>query len=61
MCDYYDIDQILQEDERVPCTFNTDAMNLGYLDPGHMDDDLEAGCKVGAGVARSAVPRADLH
>lgn len=46
MCDYYDIEEILYEDERVPCVFNTDAINLGYLDPGRMDDDLEEGCKV---------------
>ena len=30
--DYWNIDDILAEEELVPCTFKQDAKNLGYLD-----------------------------
>ena len=30
--DYWNIDDILAEEELVPCTFKEDAKNLGYLD-----------------------------
>lgn len=30
-CDYWNIDDILAEEEMVPCTFKSDAQNLGYL------------------------------
>ena len=46
MCDYYDIEEILYEDERIPCTFSVDAMNLGYLDPSRQEDDIASGTKV---------------
>lgn len=30
--DYWNIDDILAEEESVPCTFKIDAKGLGYLD-----------------------------
>ena len=30
--DYWNIDDILAEEELVPCTFKEDGKNLGYLD-----------------------------
>lgn len=43
---YFDIDAILVEDERVPCVFNTSAFNLGHLDPGKGDKDLQEGSRI---------------
>ena len=42
----HDIDAILAEEERVPCTFEIDAIGLGYLDASTVDDDLDQGSKV---------------
>ncbi|KAL9099028.1 MAG: hypothetical protein Q9163_005413 [Psora crenata] len=41
MGSYYDIDAILTDAEKVPCTFNLDLPGLGYLDenPG---EDIQA-------------------
>ena len=33
MADYFDLDTILAEEERIPTTFKTDAFKVGYLDP----------------------------
>ncbi|KAG6623372.1 DNA replication complex GINS protein psf3 [Phytophthora cinnamomi] len=37
---YLDIDEILAGDERVKCTFETDALDCGYLDPSCRAPDL---------------------
>lgn len=43
MDDYFDVDAILRDEERVPVEFNTQAHNLGYLDPASDSPDLEPG------------------
>lgn len=43
---YYNIDDILAEDERVTCEFLTDAVDCGYLDPSCPTADLPCGSKV---------------
>ncbi|CAM9320591.1 unnamed protein product [Hapterophycus canaliculatus] len=43
---YYDIDSILSEEVRVPCTFTLDAIGMGVLDPTTSDEDLSQGAKV---------------
>lgn len=43
---YYDIDSILSEEERVPCTFALDAVGMGFLDQSNTEEDLERGTKV---------------
>ena len=45
MEDYYDIDQILATEERVPVTFNCNAQGLGYLVHG-VEEDLAEGTKL---------------
>ena len=45
MEDYYDIEQILATEERVPVTFNCDAQGLGYLVHG-VEEDLTEGTKL---------------
>lgn len=40
MNDYLDIEAIFAEDERVKCTFETDALDCGYLDPSCHESDL---------------------
>lgn len=40
MSGYLDIDTILAEEERVRCTFETDALDCGYLDPSCREPDL---------------------
>ncbi|KYQ88884.1 GINS complex subunit 3 [Tieghemostelium lacteum] len=39
--DYFDIDDILAEEEKIPCTFQHDAYHLGLLDTGSVDLDLK--------------------
>ncbi|GBG84146.1 hypothetical protein CBR_g38120 [Chara braunii] len=47
MADYYDVEAILAEDERVPVTFTTGATGVGRaLDPSCDDNDLKRGTKV---------------
>ena len=43
---YYDIDDILAEDEAINCTFLTDAVDCGYLDPSCPNTDLAQGAEV---------------
>ena len=43
---FLDIDEILSEEERIPCIFNIDASNLGYLDSTNNLPDLPAHSKV---------------
>eukprot|EP00484_Ammonia_sp_Unknown_P022899 CAMPEP_0197034192 /NCGR_PEP_ID=MMETSP1384-20130603/12372_1 /TAXON_ID=29189 /ORGANISM="Ammonia sp." /LENGTH=179 /DNA_ID=CAMNT_0042464087 /DNA_START=98 /DNA_END=634 /DNA_ORIENTATION=+ len=44
---YYDIDDILAEGQVLPCTFNVDAVELGYLDEtGDCGDDLRKGTTI---------------
>ncbi|KKA29686.1 hypothetical protein TD95_001353 [Thielaviopsis punctulata] len=42
---YYDVDAILTESEKVPCTFNFDCPDLGYLD-NSPDQPLKAGTQL---------------
>eukprot|EP00899_Mesostigma_viride_P014432 jgi/Mesvir1/22990/Mv05684-RA.1 len=47
MAEYYDLDAILVEDERLPVIFRTGATSVGRaLDPSCDDDDLHEGSKV---------------
>lgn len=43
---YLDIDEILSEEERVPCIFTYDAKNLGMLDSSNDSIDLPEDSKV---------------
>jgi len=43
---YYDIDDILAEEERVPITFRNEGYNLGWLDPGSNEEHLKSETKV---------------
>ncbi|GMF09837.1 unnamed protein product [Phytophthora lilii] len=43
---YLDIDEILAGDERVKCTFETDALDCGYLDASCREPDLPQGAAV---------------
>ena len=64
--EYYDIDSILAAEERVPCTFEVDAVGLGYLDASCVDDDLALDSKVelpfwlGEVLARKNMVRAEM-
>ncbi len=45
--DYYDIDSILCDDERISVKFSMDAINLGYLDASsNRNGTLPEGTKV---------------
>ena len=46
MRDYFDISDILCEEERVPVTFSTKAKHIGYLVEGSHGKDVEQGTKV---------------
>ncbi|KAF4322828.1 hypothetical protein BBO99_00003820 [Phytophthora kernoviae] len=46
MGSYVDIDEILAGDERIKCTFTTDALDCGYLDPSCRGPDLQEGTGV---------------
>lgn len=46
MRNYYDINDILGEEERVPIVFDTPALDIGYLVEGTQGDDVEMGTKV---------------
>ena len=43
---YFDISDILAEEERVPVTFSTRAQDLGYLVEGSQDRDVDLGTQV---------------
>jgi GINS complex subunit 3 len=43
---FLDIDEILSEEERLPCIFSVDASGLGGLDPAIESHDLPAHSKV---------------
>lgn len=43
---YWSLDDILAHEERLPCTFLSAAINLGYLDASLPGEDLEAGAKL---------------
>jgi GINS complex subunit 3 len=43
---YLDIDEILSEEERMPCKFSLDGKNLGFLNSASDSNDLEEGSKV---------------
>ncbi|KAK6362974.1 DNA replication protein [Orbilia blumenaviensis] len=42
---YYDIDAILTDAQKIPCTFEVDVPGLGYLD-GNDNADMKAGTKL---------------
>ncbi|KAI5290639.1 DNA replication protein [Ascosphaera aggregata] len=42
---YYDVDAILTDAQKLPCTFETDVPGLGYLD-GNAGADIKAGCHI---------------
>ncbi|CAN0191718.1 unnamed protein product, partial [Phaeothamnion confervicola] len=42
---YFNIEAILQAEERVPCTFQSDAQDMGVLDPTTGEQHLRAGSK----------------
>ncbi|EGE00254.1 GINS complex subunit Psf3 [Trichophyton tonsurans CBS 112818] len=42
---YYDVDAILTDSQKVPCTFELDVPKLGFLD-GNAGGDIKAGSKV---------------
>jgi len=46
MEDYYDLDNILSEEEKIPVSFLYPAWQLGFLDPGSGEEDLKRGAKV---------------
>jgi hypothetical protein len=43
---FLDIDQILSEEERIPCVFRLDAKGLGFLDATVESDDIAASTRV---------------
>lgn len=43
---YLDIDNILAEEERLPCTFSVTANNLGFLDPSSNNTSLASNTTV---------------
>uniref|UniRef100_M4B1N7 DNA replication complex GINS protein PSF3 N-terminal domain-containing protein n=1 Tax=Hyaloperonospora arabidopsidis (strain Emoy2) TaxID=559515 RepID=M4B1N7_HYAAE len=43
---YLDIDDILAGDERIKCSFETDVLDCGYLDPSCNSTDLPKGASV---------------
>lgn len=43
---YYDVENILAEDEKLPCICKLDAIGMGFLDPATTDEDLAQGTKV---------------
>lgn len=63
MSDYYDIHEILAGEERVNCTFLTDAQECAYLDPSSLEDDIKAGSEVDLPLwlATSLIRRDDVN
>lgn len=43
---YLDINDILAGEERMKCTFQTDALDCAYLDPSCVEDDIKSGTMV---------------
>jgi len=46
LSDYFSIEAILCQEEKVPITFKVDVHKLGYLDPGSADEDIHAGSRI---------------
>lgn len=46
MSSYWDIDEILAEEERTPVVFMTDAHQLGYLDHETTEEDIQDGTRL---------------
>jgi len=44
--DYFSIEAILAQEERIPVTFKTDVYHLGHLDPGSLDEDIHSGTRI---------------
>lgn len=44
--DYFNLDDILATQERIPCTFQTEVFNLGYIDPSLDSRDIPKGTKL---------------
>ena len=44
--DYFDLDDILACQEKIPCTFETQVKDLGFLDHGSDGDNIESGTKM---------------
>lgn len=45
-CDYFDLNDILSCQEKVPCTFETQVKDLGFLDHGAESENLEPGTEM---------------
>jgi GINS complex subunit 3 len=60
---YYDIEDILAGEERIKCTFLTDAADCAFLDPSCLQDDLKSGTKVELPLwlAETLVNRGDVN
>lgn len=43
---YYDLDEILSEEIKIPITFIEDAINLGYLNTTGISEDIKAGTQL---------------
>ncbi|CCX33030.1 Similar to DNA replication complex GINS protein psf3; acc. no. Q4WQ54 [Pyronema omphalodes CBS 100304] len=43
---YYDIDAILTDSQKVPCTFEVDVPGLGYLESSSASPDIKAGTRI---------------
>jgi hypothetical protein len=43
---YFSIDELLSEEERVHCVFQTDATDCGFLDPSSMTKDIKYNTKM---------------
>ncbi|KAK2155766.1 hypothetical protein LSH36_232g04066 [Paralvinella palmiformis] len=44
--DYFSLDDILATQERIPCTFQTEVLNLGYIDPSLDSSNIPKGTKL---------------
>ncbi|OQR84769.1 hypothetical protein ACHHYP_12977 [Achlya hypogyna] len=43
---YFDVTELLSEEERIQCVFQTDATDCGFLDPSSLGKDLAANTKL---------------
>ncbi|KAI8759334.1 DNA replication complex GINS protein PSF3 [Biomphalaria glabrata] len=43
---YFSLDDILASQEKVPCTFNTQVSNMGYMDQSTTDTNIVSGTKL---------------
>ena len=60
---YYDVGELLAEEERVVCTFQTQAWDCGFMDPSCVERDLAQGAKLELPVwlASALGRRGDVH